>query len=313
MTVAIAIGIAYMGGWVWQTAWPHIAGWKLPPLVSMTSAMISNPSDGTSVIVMHRIIRYSALEEESQEDLITAATLALPSNQKNISALSYIVTDLTHHTVVSESQPDRLLPIASLTKLVTAVIAKRLIDPSSRVTLTGDIIDTYGNTASFRAGEIFQAEDLFYPLLLVSSNDAAEALAKSYGRKKFIQAMNDFTQSIGAYRTYFDDPSGLSANNVSTASDMTRIIDWIRLHDPSIIATTALKSKTVRGHTWTNPTRLLNWSSYIGGKNGYIPEAANTTASLFAIGPNKNLYAVVLLGSRSRDADIIRLLDRLPK
>jgi D-alanyl-D-alanine endopeptidase (penicillin-binding protein 7) len=201
--------------------------------------------------------------------------------------------------------------IASLTKLATAVVARKLIGADERVTITRDIMATYGNTAYFQVGETFKASDLLYPLLMVSSNDAAEALAQDYGRVQFIRAMNDWAQSIGAYRTYFADPSGLSAKNVSTAGDIALMLEWIRTHDTTIIETTVLKSKTIRSHTWLNPTHFLSWSYYVGGKNGYTDEANRTGASLFAMGKNKNIYAIVVLGSSNRDADVVKLLGKV--
>lgn len=203
---------------------------------------------------------------------------------KQVNAKAYFVKDLTTGTVVAQYNAEQLLPIASLTKLVTAVIARRLIPDTRRITITKAVMATYGNTADFRAGETFSVGDLMYPMLMVSSNDAAEAFAQSYGRTKFIQAMNDFTQSIGAYRTYFSDPSGLDSRNVSSAEDQAIIIDWIRNNDSAILGITELKAYTIRSHTWVNPTHFLSWSYYIGGKNGYLPEADRTNVSLFKWG-----------------------------
>jgi D-alanyl-D-alanine carboxypeptidase len=146
---------------------------------------------------------------------------------------------------------------------------------------------------------------------MVSSNDAAEALAQDYGRAQFIAKMNEFAQYIGAYRTSFADPSGLSEKNVSTASDIALILEWLRKNDPGVIAVTMLKTKTVRTHTWTNPTHFLSWSNYAGGKNGYTDEANRTGAALFTIGKAKDIYAVVILGSSARDADMIKLLGKI--
>lgn len=270
---------------------------------------IKQPTDGTSISGVKRIIRYTATEEEN---LLNAATESLPrTSEDHITAKGYIVQNLTLGGIVIENDLDTIKPIASITKLITAVVARRLIDHDERMTITKEIVNTYGNTAQFQTGETFLASDLYYPLLMVSSNDAAEALARDYGRAKFVDAMNDFVQSIGAYRTYFTDPSGLSGNNISTPRDLSIILDWIRKNDQTIIEITGLKSKTVKSHTWVNPTHFLNWSTYTGGKNGYTPEAGMTTASLFMLGPNKNIYAIVLLGSISRDADILKLLGKV--
>ena len=265
--------------------------------------------DGTLVNGLLRTIRYTADEEENPID--PSLVIAAQKTTGRITATSYIVRDLTTDTVVAQRDQDRLVPIASLTKLITAIVVRRLIPEQTKIPITQDVMDTYGNTAGFRVGETFTAEDLMYPLLMVSSNDAAEAFARQYGRARFMKTMNDFAQSIGAYRTYFADPSGLSPKNESSANDLAMVLDWIRLNDPTILSIIELKAKTVRAHTWVNPAHFLSWSYYIGGKNGYTDEAGNTTASLFAMGPRKDVYAVVVLGSKNRDADVSELLKKI--
>ncbi|OHA16585.1 MAG: hypothetical protein A3C79_01495 [Candidatus Taylorbacteria bacterium RIFCSPHIGHO2_02_FULL_45_28] len=306
--IAVGIGIAYSGAYVWGDIKPRLVS-ILPVSLSATVASAIKPTDGTSISGGKRTIRYTASEEEN---LINAAAQALPAaSGKGITAKGYILKNLTLDDVTVEHNPDQLMPIASLTKLATAVVARRLIDPNERIIVGRNVMATYGNTAGFRVGETFKASDLLYPLLMVSSNDSAEAFALAYGRPQFIRAMNDWAQSIGAYRTYFADASGLSSQNVSTVNDLTLMLDWIRKNDPMIIETTALKSKTIRSHTWVNPTHFLSWSYYIGGKNGYTTEANSTGASLFTLGKSKNVYAIVVLGSGNRDADVIKLLEKV--
>lgn len=304
--IVAGVAIAYGGAFVWRDVGPI---WSQYRATHMSAAAQETLSDGVSISGIHRTIRYTASEEE---DLINAAANALPAGSDiRISATAYLVRNLTLANTTTERGADRLVPIASLTKLATAVVARNLIDADERITVGPKIMAIYGNTAGFRAGETFKASDLMYPLLMVSSNDAAEAFALAYGRPQFIKAMNEWAQSIGAYRTYFADASGLSPDNVSTANDLAVMLDWIRLHDPAILEMTLLKSKTLRTHTWVNPTHFLNWSYYIGGKNGYTTEANRTSASLFALGKNKNVYAVIVLGSGNRDADMIKLLEKV--
>ncbi len=268
------------------------------------------PSDGTIVSGLSRLIRYTADEEEDPAASQSVITPVKPS-AGGISARAYMIRDLTTDTVVAQANQDRLMPIASVTKFVTAAVARKLIADDAKIPITQDVMSTYGNTAGFRVGESFAASDLLYPLLMVSSNDAAEAYARYYGRARFIKAMNDFTQAIGAYRTYFADASGLSPKNESTAGDVAIILGWIRENDPTVLSVTELKAKTIRAHTWVNPAHFLSWSYYIGGKNGYTDEALNTTASLFTLGPRKDVYAVVVLGSRNRDGDVAELLKKI--
>lgn len=288
--VFVGIGISWAAGKTWQV---------VEPAVSSGSVMTS----------FNKVIRYTASEEE---DLIESTIRALPGGREGrITADVYLLKNLTKDEVIAEQDSDRLLPIASITKLVTAVVARQLVPEYTKIELTPQIILTYGNTAGFRAGEIFTAGDLIYPLLMVSSNDAAEALARHFGRKNFVKSMNDFAQSIGAYRTYFADPSGLSAKNASSANDQAIILEWIAKNDPEILEITKVKSKTIRSHTWVNPAHFLSWSYYMGGKNGFTDEAGRTAATLFRLGPNKDVYAIIVLGSDNRDADMERLISKV--
>ena len=232
-------------------------------------------------------------------------------SKKKITALAYSVENLTDDKVVLQNNQYKLLPMASITKLVTAVIAKKFMDQDQLIDITPQMVATYGNEARFRIGEKMTVSELLYPLLMVSSNDASEALAMSYpkGRKEFIKEMNNWTNSIGAYRTYFADPSGLSSGNVSTANDLMIITKWIMKNDIDIINITSNKIKNLRTHTWTNPTHFLNLSIYLGGKNGYTVQANRTGVSIFQIGKSKKVFVVVLLGSSSRDIDTLDLLD----
>lgn len=308
---AVGFGIAlfFAGHYAWGYMAPRIIEFKMTSIANVADAVITQSSDGTTVSGLTRTVRYSASQEEG---LMTAVTLSLPAGSvKDVSATGYIVEDLNNGSIIAKYNEDKLLPIASLTKLVTAVVAKKLIKDDERIIITKEVTNIYGNTAQFRIGESYRAEDIYYPLLMVSSNDAAEALARKYGRAKFMLAMNDFVQSIGAYRTSFSDASGLSPDNISTASDLVMILNWVRLHNPELIAITQMKTKTVRSHTWTNPTHFLSWSTYRGGKNGYTDEANRTAAVLFEMGDKKDLYAVVILGSGARDDDIIKLLGKV--
>ncbi len=264
-------------------------------------------ADPTFISRFSRAVIYSA---DDGREIIESAKNSLPMYaNKNVTAKSYVVVDLDRGVTVLEKDSDRLLPIASMTKLITAIVAKKLIKENESITIDSKSLSTYGNEARLREGEKFKLKELLYPLLMVSSNDSAEAIARHYGRAKFISEMNDFVSSIGAYRTYFKDPSGLSAQNVSTSNDFAIITKYIIKNNPEIFDITLEKSKTIRTHTWTNTTHLLNLDSYAGGKNGYTPEANRTSLSLFKLGKNKRFFAVIFLGSSSRDNDILDLLE----
>lgn len=309
LAVGCGLIVAYGSVLAWGYVRPLVMSKDGVDISSASEIVGTKKSDGTTISGLKRTVRYTATEEE---DLINAALDSLPqSPDGRMTAGAYVVRNLTRGDTPIEYNPDKLMPIASITKLVTAVVARKYMNPEDRVTITKEVMSTYGNTALFQIGETFKVDDLMYPLLMVSSNDAAEAISESYSNKKFIEEMNNFVQSIGAYRTYFADSSGLSPKNVSTANDLAIILEWIEKNDPKIIDITATKIKTVRSHTWTNPTHFLSWSYYVGGKNGYTPEANRTSASLFKVGPNDNVYAIIILDSDSRDADTVRLLSKV--
>lgn len=285
--------------------------------VAISSEEVSVEEDPTFISHFSRAFIYSTTEEK-----ISIADLPgdfiekqEPSIKKALTAMSYSMTDLETGEAIMEKAGDRLLPIASITKLVTAVVARRMIDPDDAVEITSTVLRTEGDTGKLRLNEKIKVKDLLYPLLMVSSNDAAEALARHYDsihwRGEFIREMNNWANSIGAYRTYFRDPSGISPNNLSTADDISVIAKWILENDPDIFDITLMKAKSIRSHTWVNPTHFLNLAEYLGGKNGYTPEADRTSVSLFAIGVPKKIYSIVLLGSTQRDADTLMMLNEV--
>ncbi len=281
---------------------------------SSNNAVLEEPDQDPSFV--SRFSRVSIYSADNGKEIIESAKNSLPKIKKvNVSAKSYVVIDLDRNSILLEKDQDRALPIASVTKLVTAVVSKHLFDQNKNITITRKALLTYGNEAWLREGEKLKVSELFYPLLMVSSNDASEVLAQAYpkGRKEFIKEMNAWVNSIGAYRTYFADPSGLSPQNISSAKDLSIIVKWIMENEPELFKITLLKSKTIRMHTWINPTHFLNLTSYAGGKNGYTQEANRTSIALFRLGTQKTLYAVILLGSASRDSDILDLLEEALK
>ncbi len=281
-------------------------------------------SANLSAIFSQRMVYEAHAEEDAGEDLtftgenLTALTSdTTGASDSAISALAYSVQSLDKDNVLVEKDAERLLPIASVTKLITAVLAKKLFNDDDLVTITQKVLDTEGATGKLKLNERYKIKEILYPLLLVSSNDAAEAISQAYDRKKgngaFIKEMNAWVNDIGAYRTYFKDASGLSPQNVSTARDLSIIAKWIKENQPGIFDITLTKAKTIRSHTWVNPTHFLSLSSYTGGKNGYIPEASLTNISLFELGSPKRLYSVVLLGSKARDKDTLGVLNKAVK
>lgn len=240
--------------------------------------------------------------------------------------------DISSQSHAFEYNANRTLPIASISKLVTAAVALELMDKDSNVTISKTALSTEGNNGGFKVGDKIPLSEIIYPLLMVSSNDAAEAIAEKFGRTNFITAMNSWTWRIGAFSTSFDDPSGLSPNNISTAADLAKIIRYLMENHSELIDITTVKTRTFGKYTWTNPTNFLNMSNYIGGKNGFTNEASQTAVAIFdlktpvsgyldmvsgigkkAIGQDAKTasstrFVLVVLDSPTRDRDVLTLL-----
>lgn len=199
---------------------------------------------------------------------------------------SILVIDTQNNTVAVSQDPFQQRPLASITKLMTAMVALDLglNEPY--------LIDT---------------------MLVQSNNQSAEAIAAIYGRDKFIQLMNFKAFELGMSDTKFVDPSGLGMN-ISTADDVATMI----LHAvsyPSIRATAFPTIQTVipkgkRAHLAllnnTNYNLLKEFTHITGSKTGY------TNAAGWCIAMTTNSHVVVILGSKSKAAryDLARKLIR---
>ncbi len=262
---------------------------------------------------------------DSEEDFDVSSYIFEKSDKTlPLSAGAYLITDLESNEIVISKNDKKILPIASITKLMTALVAQEMLPPDQVVTISRFAYNTFGNTGRLRVGEKFNLRDLFYPLLLTSSNDAAEALAETVGREKFLAEMNNRAKKIGLTDTFFADPSGLSPANLSTASDLTKLVNYLYHYRPDILALTKEKEYRLGKHFWTNLNKISLMSNYLGGKNGYTEEANRTLVSIFevpitstssvgatTIEKKNRLLALVLLQSNNNKKDTRGLINYL--
>lgn len=212
-----------------------------------------------------------------------------------LSSQSYLAVDLDKGTVFKEKAPEKQFPIASVTKFMTALVSLENIPQNQIATVSKKALSAYGQEGSLVLNEKIKVGDLIYPLLLESSNDAGEVLAEHLGRPVFLDLMNNKAKALGMTQTYFEDPTGLSPNNVSTAQDLLLLAKYIRTNHPEILSRTKLSMYQVkkvedrRAHTWYSHNKFIRTGDkyYMGGKNGYIPESAQTGISFFDL-PIKN-------------------------
>ena len=263
---------------------------------------------GTQVVVTNS-------PESPPHNEMVLANLPVPP----VSAKAYLVADLDTGQVLAERNARTPYPIASITKLMTAIVANENIAYNEKITVTPTSLATYGESGGLVEGEQLLLETLYYPLLLNSSNDAAQAIAEHRGTGYFMNQMNRKAQALGMTRTHFADPSGLSAGNISTAVDLFRLAHYVYDKKEFIFeTTTTLQKNTPWEHddslrTFTNNNPLRTHPQFIGGKNGYTDEARHTLLSLFniPISGKDHTIIVIVLQSQDNDGDTLKLLSWL--
>ncbi|MEO8637425.1 MAG: serine hydrolase [Candidatus Taylorbacteria bacterium] len=275
----------------------------------------SDRAESSAIELQDTFDTNEAVAGADEKNLIKKIEESLPKKiELKTTAFSYVAADLDSGEIFLEKNKDEVLPIASVTKLVTAYVSLQNLKQDEIITIPKSATDTYGETGELKSGEKIRVGDLLYPLLFESSNDAAETLARIHGRVAFLDAMNEAVLAMGATHTAFSDASGLSPRNTSTSLDLFKIAEFIYKKEKIIFDITKLSSYTTKTHTWTNSALFLRVPSYLGGKNGYTDEADRTAVSLWNIpqknGVNRNVV-VVVLKSEDRNTDIAAIVNYL--
>lgn len=232
-----------------------------------------------------------------------------------LSAPSAILVQPQTGDVVLARGADRRRPIASITKLMTALLALERRRLSDRMTTVGYAANPAESLAGFGAGEQVTTADLVRALLVASGNDAAATVAVNVGgtTRRFVRLMNQRARRAGLTRTRFDDPIGLSAGNTSTARDLAKLALLVRR---SAFARAVMDRPVVvlrsgdRVRTLANRNTLVGAVPWVSGvKTGHTISAG---WCLVGSGSRDGVELVsVVLGTpseASRNADTLALL-----
>ncbi len=260
----------------------------------------------------------AVIESDFNKEPVKDAGVFEISDVKNISKItstSYLVADLETGKVLVSKNINQQLSIASVTKLMTAIVADETLGLDTKTTVTASAIDTYGTQGELKKGETYTVLEMFYPLLLESSNDAAEALAYTKNRTQFIGDMNGKAKSIGLLNTTYEDASGLSPNNKSTVTDLFRLAQYISKYREYIFEISTEDKKNLGKKSWNSNSRFRSDSTYVGGKNGYTDEALKTQVVLFdeSFETGNRTIAYIVLRSTDVGSDIKMLRDYVHK
>jgi serine-type D-Ala-D-Ala endopeptidase (penicillin-binding protein 7) len=232
---------------------------------------------------------------------------------------SAMITDLQSGQVLYSSNPDVVVPIASVTKLMTAMVtldAKLPMDEMVKVDIS-QTAEMKGVFSRVKLGSELNRHDMLLITLMSSENRAAASLAHSYpgGYAAFIKAMNAKAKALGMSHTVYMEPTGLSVFNVSTARDLTKLALAARNY-PMLreLSTTPEKTVTFRKPTYTlgfsntdHLVRKSNWDIKLT-KTGFTNQAGHCLVLLTSMA-NRQVSVVILdaFGKYTHFADASRM------
>lgn len=206
--------------------------------------------------------------------------------------------------ILFQKNSENRLPIASLTKIMTAIIVIENIPLEKTVKISKEAINQEGEAGKLVMDEEISVKNLLYAMLLESSNDAAFALASGFGWDNFINLMNEKTKTLQLKNTNFASPMGFdSPDNFSTSYDLARLINYSLKNQFlwQILKTSSFETTDVSGkflHRWENTNKLLNLlSNIVGGKTGFTNVAGGCIALVIENLKNNSKIISVLLGA----------------
>ena len=216
--------------------------------------------------------------------MLTFFLFCLPFTVSADTAKSTIVMDLDSGRIFYEKNANQKRLIASITKIMTAIVAIEEGDLTEKITVGEEVLSMYGTNIYVEVGEKMKLRDLLYGLLLRSGNDASVVIAKAIAgsEEKFVNLMNKKAQEIGMKNTIFKNPHGLDeeTENYSTAYDMALLSKYAYKNKTyrNIVSTDKYEVSTgKKTYLWYNRNKLLTTYEYCtGGKNGYTPRAGKT-------------------------------------
>ncbi len=244
---------------------------------------------------------------------------SLPKNQSEInlaakSALSLRIAANGREHLIYQKKSDEQMPIASLTKLMTATVI--LESPAvydfdkqivvSQIAARQDDVPSFGN---LKAGEVYSVRQLLGLMLHYSSNDAAWALSESMGETEFVAAMNRKAADLGLDKTVFYNPHGLDldngSTNLSSADNMLLLVRYILKNHPEIFSLSIQSGPYVTENGIFN-LKLWDGQNLVGGKTGYTEKAGGCMIIVFD-GKNQRRYINILLAAESSETRVVEM------
>ncbi len=248
-------------------------------------------------------------------------------NNTKLIAESAFIWDVQEQKILFNKNGDKKLPLASITKLMTALVAYELLDPEDNIRISNESLKTDGDSG-FSDGEEFSMQDLTDLTLISSSNDGAVALGREAARsisdknseEVFVTAMNIKAKELGLTNTSFENATGLDLSSTAagaygSARDVALLMEYIITHQADAIAlttidTTAISNESGEFHIAKNTNEVVNdIDGLIASKTGYTELAGGNLVVAFNAGLNRPIVVVVLGSSQNgRFSDTLELV-----
>nr|WP_242866361.1 D-alanyl-D-alanine carboxypeptidase family protein [Clostridium acetireducens] len=250
--------------------------------------------------------------------MLSFNTIAFAKNDLNVDAKCAIALDANTLIPLYEKNSDMIVPMASTTKIMTALVAIKYGDLDKKVEISSKASSVRGSTAGYKKGEKITIKELLYGLMLRSGNDAAIALAEGISGSvdEFMKIMNEYAISIGILNSHFESPHGLdSENHYSTAYDLAVATAKAK---ENILFNEIVSAKDVDGDSYGFTRSYHNINKILwqipesnGVKTGYTGKAGKCLVS--SINHNGRDIIIVVLNSTPRWKETKKIYDYVLK
>lgn len=288
----------------------------------------------TVLVTITKEVRTSAVSTlEKYQD--TSIVFGInPFEMLNLEARAAIVWDINAQESLYEHNSEAQLPLASLAKLMTVLVASELLPKQYVLTIEKESLREEGDSGLF-AYEKWDLFDMFDFILVTSSNDGANVVASvaGYARMQnqhklgdspqavFIQAMNDKSESINLSQTYFVNETGLDPNTSTSGGygsvkDAALLLEYILKEHPALVSATPYETLKITSlsnieHIATNTNKIIgSIPGLIASKTGFTDLAGGNLIVAYNAGLNRPMIAAVLNSTKEgRFSDIVQLVE----
>ncbi|MFH1402507.1 MAG: hypothetical protein ABIG87_02670 [Patescibacteria group bacterium] len=260
--------------------------------------------------ISHNELKNAKIQTEQSEILQPPVIIPSPFDNLTLSAQAYYVWDMKEKKAIASFNEEMQLPLASLTKLMTVLVASEIVANDVVITVKDENVDNDGNNRLI-AGEKWCLPDMINFILMASSNDGACALAsaisafdENISRENFVEAMNKKAEELGMTQTFFLNVSGLDMNQsiggaYGSAKDTAILLENILTKNPSLLEASVYKEMRINSDMFSRQVNNTNQivdklPGLVASKTGWTDLAQGNLMVAFDIGMGHNIIISVL-------------------